>query len=725
MRLRPMGPTLLLLAVLGCGEATGPDAGSMRIEPIGGNDQVGAPGALLDANFVVRVTSDGEPVENASIEWELVVGTDARITPTSSLTTAEGFASARLRLGHEIGRYEVHARVVGESAEPAVFEARAIRRPVVAAVSPTRVTAGDVVTITGEYLSEEVAERVVLFDGWRGTVIQASPTRIEAVVPACIPTRTAEVRVRVGSVESATSAHLDVIGDGGAPIDLAPGGVLSLDDPAAMSCVRLPAVPGAAYMAVQQNVSDRTGQVLPYQLLALAEQKPGTVASLATRERVEAEIPVRMSGPGPGHAQAEWETRLRVNERRLGRAGTITAPAHATVPRVGDRRTFKVYNRQGNFSDVTAEVMHVSEHAVLYQDIAAPPGGLTAEDFAAFGALFDDPIYTTQSSVFGAPSDVDGNGRVIVLFTPVVNELTPATSGSGGYIAGFFYGIDLQPRSVHENSNEAEIFYSIVPDPAGHHGGVRTRENVLRVVPPVLAHELQHMIHFEHRRKAGRPQEVLWLSEGLAHMAEELIAAEFERRGDLAMVTAFRRDNYERAFRYLQAVDRYTLIEDRNPGTLEGRGAQWLFVLYLSRHFGEGKVLRALTQSKLDGVENVVDATKTPWAELFARWSLALWADGAPELEGVAIDPVYTFRGFNLRREIAGSGRFPLQPADHAFADLWLNGTLPASAPFHMLFEAGDASAGEPPPLHLSFGRPRGASFHPDDRPRWTILRIR
>src|SRR5690606_84901 len=109
-----------------------------------------------------------------------------------------------------------------------------------------------------------------------------------------------------------------------------------------------------------------------------------------------------------------------------------------------------------------------------------------------------------------------------------------------------------------------------------------------------------------------------------------------------------------------------------------------------------GKVLRALTQSKLDGVENVVDATKTPWAELFARWSLALWADGAPELEGVAIDPVYTFRGFNLRREIAGAGRFPLQPADHAFADLWLNGTLPASAPFHMLFEAGDASAGEP-----------------------------
>src|SRR5690606_4204126 len=78
MRLRPMGPTLLLLAVLGCGEATGPDARSMRIEPIGGNDQVGAPGALLDANFVVRVTSDGEPVENASIEWELVVGTDAR-----------------------------------------------------------------------------------------------------------------------------------------------------------------------------------------------------------------------------------------------------------------------------------------------------------------------------------------------------------------------------------------------------------------------------------------------------------------------------------------------------------------------------------------------------------------------------------------------------------------------------------------------------------------------
>lgn len=727
MRLRAAAPALILLALGACREGTGPDAGAFRIEAVSGDDQIGAVGASLEEPFVVRVTDGGKPAKDIAVSWEVVDGgADARMTPASSKTDEDGIALARLRLGQQAGHYEVHARVAGSSAAPAAFTARAVLEPVVSAVQPGRAAVGDVVAITGDRFSENPAEVAVLFDGVRGTVVRATPTRVEAVVPACIPTRTVDVTVRIGPVESRTSAPLDVTGDDAAPIDLAPGDVLSISDPAAMECVRLPAEPGARFLVVQQNAADRLEQTLPFQLLALAAGGQGIVASLAPGARDGAATFAQARTDGPGAAQAAWETRLRSGERALLRAGPPTAapPRTASVPSVGDRRSFQVYNKDDKFTTVTAEVKHVSARAVLYQDVNAPAGGFTDEDFASFAAVFDDPIFTIEASVFGQPPDIDGNGRIVILFTPVVNELTPAGAGSS-VVAGFFYGIDLYPKTTYANSNEAEIFYSIVPDPSGRHGNVRSRDFVLRVVPPVLAHELQHMIHFEERRKVGASQDVLWLSEGLAHMAEELVAAEFERRGDHDRATLFRRENHDRAYRYLQAMDRHTILEEKNPGTLESRGGAWLFLQYLAGHFGGDAVLRALTRSARDGVENVEAATGTTWAELFARWSVALWADDAPELAGVPVDPAYTFPDFDLRRALSGGRSFPLRPGVHGFADLSIDGSLPASSASYVILEAGDPLIGTGPSLHLRYGRPRGDAFRPTDRPRWTILRIR
>lgn len=723
MRLRLAGSALVLLTLGACGDRTGPDLDAFRIEAVAGNDQVGARGAWLEEALAVRVTDGGEPVQDITVQWEVAEGAGARIEPTSSRTDQDGIAQANLQLGTEVGRYEVHARIAGSSVPPAEFTARAILEPVVAAVEPARAAVGEVVTITGEHFSENPAEVAVLFDGMRGTVIRAEPTRIEAVVPACVPTRTVDVTVRTGPVWSTTSAPLDVTGDGAPPIDLAPGQVLSLSDPTAMECVRLPSEAGAAFLVVQQNAAGRAEQSLPYQVLAL-RAAGGAAASTAWSRR--GDVTFRLHQGGHADAQALWETQLRLNERTLllGAPRRSVTPKAESVPRVGDRKTFQVYNKEKKFSAVTAEVVHVGEHVVLYQDVNAPSGGLTAADFAYFAALFDDPIYTTTTSAFGQPSDIDGNGRVVILFTPVVNELTPPGSSSNGVIAGFFYGIDLYPKQTYANSNEAEIFYTLVPDPTGRHGNARSRDFVLRTVPPVLAHELQHMIHFEERRKVGGSQDVLWLSEGLAHMAEELVAIELEGRGDHDLALMFRRDNYARAFRYLEAVDRVALVEEQNPGTLEGRGAQWLFIQYLTGHYGGEELLRALTRSKLDGVANVEAATGTAWPELVARWSVALWADGAPELAGVSIDPAYTFPDLDLRESIAGGRPFPLSPAVQSFADFSLGGSLPAGAASYLILSANDGSAGGLP-LHVSFTRLRGDAFRPDDRPRWTILRIR
>src|SRR5690606_42025356 len=48
-------------------------------------------------------------------------------------------------------------------------------------------------------------------------------------------------------------------------------------------------------------------------------------------------------------------------------------------------------------------------------------------------------------------------------------------------------------------------------------------------------------------------------------------------------------------------------------------------------YFGGADVLRTLTQTTLSGVNNVTAVTGRSWSSLLADWSVALWADGAPE----------------------------------------------------------------------------------------------
>ncbi|NIR38511.1 MAG: hypothetical protein GWO00_01660, partial [Gemmatimonadetes bacterium] len=102
---------------------------------------------------------------------------------------------------------------------------------------------------------------------------------------------------------------------------------------------------------------------------------------------------------------------------------------------------------------------------------------------------------------------------VIILFSPAVNALTPR--GSSGFVGGFFFGVDLLPDT--EGSNAGEIFYTLVPDPDGIYSDPRPKDDILELVPAILAHEFQHMVHFNQRvlLLGAEANEAVWLSEGL------------------------------------------------------------------------------------------------------------------------------------------------------------------------------------------------------------------
>src|SRR5436190_1747936 len=83
----------------------------------------------------------------------------------------------------------------------------------------------------------------------------------------------------------------------------------------------------------------------------------------------------------------------------------------------------------------------------------------------------------------------DGNGRAIPFFTRSVNKLSPA--GSGEVVLGFYYGRDLLPKQGPlgscPGSNEAEMFYLLVPDPNGVNGNIRKKSDVAATTNSVVA----------------------------------------------------------------------------------------------------------------------------------------------------------------------------------------------------------------------------------------------
>src|SRR6185295_12325524 len=119
-------------------------------------------------------------------------------------------------------------------------------------------------------------------------------------------------------------------------------------------------------------------------------------------------------------------------------------------------------------------------------------------------------------------SDIDGNGLVVVLMSNVINKLVSASECiSSGYVAGFFFGADLDPRS-RTSWNNGEVFYSMVADPGATLSCAHSVAQVNNVIPVTFIHEFQHMISFnQHVLIRSGFAEDLWLNEGMSHYAEE------------------------------------------------------------------------------------------------------------------------------------------------------------------------------------------------------------
>ncbi|HEY3012207.1 MAG TPA: hypothetical protein VGJ36_05640 [Gemmatimonadales bacterium] len=436
----------------------------------------------------------------------------------------------------------------------------------------------------------------------------------------------------------------------------------------------------------------------------------------------------------------EFHSMLRARERALstnassllfsqGRTASFMAPK----PVFGTKDTFNVCASSAcdSFVQAAATAQSVGNRVAIFVDDAAPSGGYTVADLDQVRTLFDQFLYPIDTTAFGRESDINGDSVVVVLLTPRVNALSPDCNATGRVILGYFFGADLLPRSgLNPGSNEAEVFYGLVPDPLNSQCTI-SKDEANSHLPTTFIHEFQHMISFnQHVLVRGGTAEDTWLNEGLSHFAEELggrevpdaecpvagtCEAEFLGQGDLL-----------NAFEYLASPEDFFLIEPGNStGKLEERGANWLFVRWLADNFATDTILGTdLTQRLLAtnqvGSANVTSRTGVSFSTLVGEWQLTNYLDDLPGFSQPAERLRYKTWNF---RAVADSNAipFPLIPDSTSGVGYTHTGVLRAGSGRHVrVVQAPGAGA-----VDLQLTGPTGTALPNSIAPRIALVRIR
>jgi hypothetical protein len=506
-------------------------------------------------------------------------------------------------------------------------------------------------------------------------------------------------------------------------------------------CLAAAGANGAEFVVVPFNASVG-GQRLRVEVTA-----DGIVAPSALFPDTEGSMEPLSSG---AEVATEFDRRLREREARelrgmvtgFGAPSAAASVAAAETLKVGDTIRLNVNSTStcGSPIERTARVTALGQRSVMLEDTSNPAGGFSTSDYESFAAAFDQRVYPTLTTNFGNPTDTDGNGRILILFTKAVNELT--STGSEAFVAGFFFARDLFPIRDENGlkgcatSNAAELLYMLVPDPGGVvNGNVRTREDVAARTVGIMGHELQHLISASRRLRVLRVtdwSEEFWLNEALSHIAEELLfyaTTGFEPReeititrlrgalGGIPRFNEFQVANFGRYSTYLRDPANASPMIGADLAT---RGAGWAFLRYAADRYPgvEADLWRKLIDSDETGYSNLLSALESSPLAWMHDWAVALYVD-----DFVFSLPLrFRQRSWNFRSIMpaisSNAGQYPLavaelRPTTGGRAEL----ELVASGTAIVRLRAGELDA---PRIRITSG---GATAPP--QLRFTIVRTR
>lgn len=273
--------------------------------------------------------------------------------------------------------------------------------------------------------------------------------------------------------------------------------------------------------------------------------------------------------------------------------------APRTVPsetyNLGDQKSFWVMNVDTieNFQ-TTATLRYVTPHTYFWIENGVR---YNENDLKRLGDTFESQIYPTNREFFGSEwtPGVDEDPRIYILYV----------RGAGATVAGYFSSADSFHPSVQEYSNGHEMFIF-----SADHVDLGSEDAY-----SVLAHEFQHMIHFNTDRN-----EDIWMNEGFSVVAEML-------------------NGYPIYFVYYYIRNPDINLTDwsPNPGSNAPHyGQSFLYLAYLLDRFGDD-VTKAVIQHPENGLESIdlvladLDITDPQTGEvvtaddLFVDWAATMW----------------------------------------------------------------------------------------------------
>lgn len=499
---------------------------------------------------------------------------------------------------------------------------------------------------------------------------------------------------------------------------------------------------GTTYLVIPQL----TGETLPYGGFGFRIGDPDAPPTLSLMDDLRAAT----RGDAPANAQQLLDATMRERERsqrgdRRPRSALHAYSGANALLAADTLRRFSVLatlDATPAWTPVDARLRFEGDRVLLYVDTLASSAFDDAE-LRAMGTLYDDILAPRMFDAFGPGSDVDANGRVLFVLSPVVNAMVTAQQcPTIGFVRGFFYSHDLASASA--TSNQGEVFYAYVPDAAGQWSCAHTKAEVMANLPPTFIHELQHMISFgAHAIVRGGGGEEPWLNEGLSHFAEELGSLYWESlfppplgRTNASQIfpdssAAYINPNLLYSYRFLSNSFAYSLTVCA-PGSFcsqTERGGVWLFLRWIADQKGSS-ILSELVQTSLTGRANLEAATGEATAELLGDFAIAANADSIENVDRARIPSRYRFATRNFRAiyqklfeayGISGgvARPFPIMPLALTRGESRTGTMRPSTLTTYRL-----VIGAQEPAARLRFAAPDGSAFPASSGAQVSVFRI-
>lgn len=380
--------------------------------------------------------------------------------------------------------------------------------------------------------------------------------------------------------------------------------------------------------------------------------------------------------PGVNAMTAKAETLARFGPR-IAQKGLVDAS-------VGDEVEFKVRGDRDDpdvFTTTSGVLRRQGAHINIFLDrdvpfCVAPCSGATDDtltDVQLQEAVdrYELNIYPLETAVLGAPSDVDGDGRVNLLITPVLNrDLAHASYHDPRNVLPF-------DPIANAGSNEAEVIFLFAPDSLGNYKeepygesqswfGYTAAQYVKRTLSGWVAFQLSKIISFnQHVFISGESAEDDWIDDGMAAVMADL--AGFNIWRDYAWI-------------YLGHPHLDPLFTSEDLDSASSSNPDYLFMLYYLQSQVDGtsqetdgldadlQLFKTLVTSGLSGVENLEEAVdftfdaevETEFQAIFKDWTIAIATSGSNRTDLQQADQTAVKYYFTLNPMLDSGGPSPL-----------------------------------------------------------------